>query len=283
VLQHARFDFEILQCLKEDVYRRQCSGYDNTSMPKDDYVPPLGPTDEVEDDVDDIMSPAEPPLQTEVDHGARAETTMAHTAATTALIASARKAIRNSCGRRWAKDERRDAACAAGTITVTSTDASGNLGPRMQKARRLLEAKQIKWQQAGVLAAKKYAMYTVYWYPKNPRWVPDFVCGPIVKKSVTSDGFEEGFSPSRNQKMCWRPFPDVILPNGTKRPWTMIEDEEVFLELAIASDRAYDEAKQREAHELPRDVSIPWEGPPQKIPRCEKLLAVCITEAPFTI
>ena len=182
----------------------------------------------------------------------------------TDLMARARKAIKAGRGREWAKDEKRFAACAAGIITETES----TLGPRLQKARRLLEAKQIKWHRAGILAAKKFAIHSVFWYPKHPRLVPDFYHGSFQQKRLRAlDGYGEEVSPNHGKKLRWTPFPDFIPPEhaldipgpfcGKKVQWVMIADEKRVRELFIEADVAYEEAKRREAYERPRDVSLP--------------------------
>ena len=312
VLQHARFDHEVLQCIEEDVYRRQCIGFDNTLAPKDTPVPPRAPEDEADDE--EAVVPAEALEQTEVDHGSRAETTMAETAATTDLVAQARKAVHSHRSRQWLQDDTRDATSASGTVIETTTAAfqsgSSKIRPKAQTHRRSLEAKQVVWQQASVYSAKRFAIHTVYWYPKNPQWVPEFVhAGMELALNCSKDGFEERVSLTQERpdpgevqvktsmgmrrKLVWPPPQDVVPeenrldepgPNcGTKRPWAMITDKALLEELFSASDKAYAEAKQKEALEPDKDRSRPWEGPPQKIPRNDQLREWCITEAPFKV
>ena len=184
VRQHVRCDREITQYLEEDIYRRQCKGYDRADMPKDDYVPPLKDEYEIEADKDgELLSPAgQAPETTEVEHIPREEVTMVHTLATTDLISNTRQAVSGSRTKKWMEDETRNVSCAAGV-------ASGSVdryGQKMQLSRQVLEAKQLKWSKAGLHAAKQYAVHTVaHGYPKHPLWIPEFwysgsACGEEV-------------------------------------------------------------------------------------------------------
>jgi len=120
--------------------------------------------------------------------GSRREATMLEAAVLTELTSHARRG-------HW----KPRALSSAGVVTaglICGDDVVG-VGQAITEHLATLEARQVKWDDSTVKAAKRFAFRSVEWYECNPGWVPQFVRGA---KTKVGSNFAESHSSGRGTK-----------------------------------------------------------------------------------